>query len=375
MINIFSVQHKPEKKNLDNKNFLANIAKNTEPERIRNLSKLKDKKRILLLVDMYDWCFYNIASRIKKQLSSKYIIDILKTVDFYNHIHEILKNPYDIYLFFYASGSFVGPRKLDYLRKSNENNRPSKIFFCLYDNYIWRPDIIVDKNLEYQQKVVHFNVDFFLKECDAYLWGSPKIRDNIYKFFKYIKPNASCMDGVDSTMFYFKDYDKDILTRDKLRVGWIGNSDITVSGLQKGYLQIKQYVTDLSCNFEFVPLDRQIQLIPHHKVPEYIHNIDIIVCYSTCEGTPNQILESSSCGRCWVSTDVGVVSSVYNTIDNNPTGIIIKKNEESFKSALMKLYNNRQLIIDYGANGRKAIEKKWDWKDRLEGFERVFEMN
>ena len=23
----------------------------------------------------------------------------------------------------------------------------------------------------------------------------------------------------------------------------------------------------------------------------------------------------------------------------------------------------------------KQLKKKWDWKDRLEGFERVFEMN
>ena len=41
---------------------------------------------------------------------------------------------------------------------------------------------------------------------------------------------------VDSTLLYFKEYDKDILTRKKLRIGWIGNSDITVSGLQKGFL-------------------------------------------------------------------------------------------------------------------------------------------
>ena len=358
MLNIFSAQHKPEKKNHSRETFLSSIAKNTPPERISNLNKSRRKKRILLLLDMYDWCFYNIASRIKKQLSSKYIFDILTTLDFYNNINETLENPYDIYLFFYPTGAFVDPRKIDYLRKSNIDNKTSKIFFCLYDNYIWRPDIIVDKSQEYQQKKTYYNIDFWIKHCDGYLWGSPQIRDNVYKFFKNIKPNASCMDGVDSKMFYFKDYDKDILTRDKLRVGWIGNSDITVSGLQKGYLEIKQYVKDLSDNFEFVPLDRQIKLIPHNKVPEYIHNVDIIVCYSTCEGTPNQILEGSSCGRCWVSTDVGVVSAVYNTIDNNPTGIIIQKNEESFKSALMKLYNNRQLIIDYGKNGRKAIEKK-----------------
>ena len=39
----------------------------------------------------------------------------------------------------------------------------------------------------------------------------------------------------------------------------------------------------------------------------------------------------------------------------------------------MALYNNRNLIIEYGKNGRKAIEKKWDWEYRLEGFQRIFE--
>ena len=150
--------------------------------------------------------------------------------------------------------------------------------------------------------------------------------------------------------FFFYKYNDNIYTKKKLKIAWIGNSNMNFSGNQKGFTEIKQYISDLSNNFEFCPLDRQIKQIPHGKVPEYIHNIDIIVCYSTCEGTPNQILEGSSCGRCWVSTDVGIVSELYNTIENNPTGIIIKKNEKSFKDALMKLYNNRELIVKYGEN-------------------------
>ena len=96
------------------------------------------------------------------------------------------------------------------------------------------------------------------------------------------------------------------------------------------------------------------------------------MCYSTAEGTPNQILEGSSCGRCWVSTDVGVVSPLYNTLKNNPTGIIINKDEESFKKALMTLYNNRKLLAIYGKNGRRAIDVNWDWKYRLDGFKKAF---
>ena len=41
-------------------------------------------------------------------------------------------------------------------------------------------------------------------------------------------------------------------------------------------------------------------------------------------------------------------------LEDNPTGIIIKKNEKAFKDALMKLYNNRELIVEYGRNGTKS---------------------
>ena len=334
------------------------------------LEKVEDKKRILLLVDTYDWCFFNIASRIKKEFK-EYTFDILTNVDFYNNITKVMRNPYNIYVFFYPSYNF-NDNQLQYIQNMGKYkyNKKSNIFWCMYDNFTWRV------KTDYNGSRLNFlrqTMVRWMNNCDGYFWGSPKIRDNMYDTFKIIKPNASCMDGVDTIMFNYKDYDEDILTKKKLKIGWIGNSDINQSGLQKGYREIKQYVCDLSDNFEFCPLDRQIKLIPHNEVPNYIHDIDIIVCYSTCEGTPNQILEGSSCGRCWVSTDVGVVSSLYNTIENNPTGIIIKKNEKSFKDALMKLYNNRELLREYGKNGRKAIEKKWDWAYRLEGFKRVFQ--
>ena len=41
--------------------FLGNYSKDIV------LEKIEDKKRILLLVDTYDWCFFNISTRIKKE--------------------------------------------------------------------------------------------------------------------------------------------------------------------------------------------------------------------------------------------------------------------------------------------------------------------
>jgi glycosyltransferase involved in cell wall biosynthesis len=332
-------------------------------------SNVKPKK-ILLLIDLYDWCFHHIALRIQKNITN-HKFDIMTSAEFYNNAMEIIKNKYDIILWFYPSGKYT-VRELNYIKRYNN----TKLYWCLYENYTWTHH---NTSPEMLNKKIHLrnNIKIWLDITDGTFYGSEKILGNLHKIgnnkmFHDQPIYYPCIDGVNTKMFNFKKYNKDILTKKKLKVGWIGNSDVTMSGLQKGFKEIKQYVTDLSANFEFCPLDRQTNYIPHEEVPNYIHNIDIIVCYSTAEGTPNQILEGSSCGRCWVSTDVGVVSPLYNTLKNNPTGIIINKDEESFKKALMTLYNNRELLAIYGKNGRRAIDVNWDWKYRLDGFENAF---
>lgn len=332
-------------------------------------SNVKPKK-ILLLIDMYNWCFHHIALRIKKNITN-HKFDILTSSEFYHNALKIIKNKYDIIVWFFPSSKYK-LREIDYIKKYNN----TKLYFCLYENYTWTDLNNIPEFITRKQNLVN-NIKQWINWSDGVFYGSEKILNNLSKlntqmFFQYKPTYYPCIDGVDTEMFYFKRYNKDILTKKKLKVGWIGNSDVTISGLQKGFKEIKQYVTDLSENFEFCPLDKQIKQIPHNEVPNYIHNIDIIVCYSTSEGTPNQILEGSSCGRCWVSTDVGIVSPLYNTLRNNPTGIIINKDEESFKKALMTLYNNRKLLAIYGNNGRKAIDVKWYWKYRLDGFKKCF---
>ncbi len=184
-----------------------------------NLSQVIEKKRILLLVDLYDWCFYNIACIIKKQLT-QFTIDILTVKDFYNNIRTVLANPYNIYVFFYPTTG-LEMSELQYVRNVGKYkfSSPSKIFWCMYDNFVWRI------KTDYHQgrlELVRNTMAKWMDICDGYFWGSPKIRDNMYDIFKIIKPNASCMDGVDTIMFNYKEYNEDILTKKKIknRMDW-----------------------------------------------------------------------------------------------------------------------------------------------------------
>ncbi len=143
------------------------FSKNGPTSEELNLEK-KPKKRILLLVDVYDWCFFNIASRIKKQLQ-QYTFDILTTVDLYNNIKTIARNPYHTYVFFYPTLR-LAENEIQYLKNVGKYkfDKPSTIFWCMYDNFSWR--VLTDYNKGSLYKLRNGMVKW-MSMCDGYLWG------------------------------------------------------------------------------------------------------------------------------------------------------------------------------------------------------------
>ena len=67
-------------------------------------SNVKPKK-ILLLIDIYNWCFHHIALRIKKNITN-HEFDIMTSSEFYNNAMEIIKNKYDIIVWFFPSSKY-----------------------------------------------------------------------------------------------------------------------------------------------------------------------------------------------------------------------------------------------------------------------------
>ncbi len=240
----------------------------------------------------------------------------------------------------------------------------------IYDYSMW----INNNNLESQKYHLN-NIKYFFENINNFFYGCPEIKKQLemQSFFNNNLKCYPCYDGVDTKLFTYKKYNDDIYTKSKLKIGWIGNSNPWAHGINKGFKIIKEVIEKNNDKFIFEPQDSYTCVkIPHIEIPNYIHNIDIIICFSMAEGTPNQILEASSCGRCWISTKVGIVEELYNTLENNPTGILINRNIEELEKALLLLYNNRNLIVKYGDNGRKAIEKDWDWSKKAQQFDIQF---
>ena len=104
----------------------------------------------------------------------------------------------------------------------------------------------------------------------------------------------------------------------------------------------------------------------------YYHGIDVLVCLSIADGTPNPILEASACQRTWVSTDVGLVGSIHRTCDEDiKPGFIIKDTDELLPQ-LRILYEDRNLMHKMGEMARKSIVTAFSWDQMILQYEKLF---
>jgi glycosyltransferase involved in cell wall biosynthesis len=342
-----------------NRRFINNRKNN----RVKYINKkFGNQKHILLIVDVYNWAFHNIAKKIKEiDTENNYVIlNLSEAVKKIKGTRSIFDNFHYAIFFWYDNRS-------DYIL-SRISNRKTKKILCLYDSSIW-----INSQNEKMMKGFQININKMLKKTQIVMYASDKIKYHIVNDLEISNNKLlSCYDGVDTNMFYDYGYSDSIKTKSVLTIGWIGNSNPKSQGINKGYQNIKDTIKKINnkydYKFEFKPQDSFQNKVPHTSIPEYLQEIDIIVCFSENEGTPNQILEASSMGKCWISTNVGIVPNLNS---NDDCGIVIERTEDELENALMELYNNREKIIELGKNGRINIDE-WDWTNRVKQFTNIF---
>ena len=106
-------------------------------------------------------------------------------------------------------------------------------------------------------------------------------------------------------------------------------------------------------------------------MPEYYNGIDIYVCTSRTEGTPNTVLEAMACGVPVISTDVGIVPEVFGEKQKE---FIIKRDKNELKDKIKELINDRKKYQELSEENLKQI-KEWSWKNKTKLFKKFFDKN
>ncbi len=332
------------------------------------------KKKIALVVDADNWAFANIARNIKKNIK-KYDFEIIPITYLDNNIVKVYLycKDFDLIHFFWRENiTFLDNKnwswyvKMLTLTMENfiANYVDNKIITtCVYDHLFSE-----GKDVKKTNKI--------FSKCKRYYVSSNILFDIYNKLDLKYKPTCVITDGVDLDDFYpLNEKRFDNIKKRNLVIGWVGNSawknDIddfkgvntilkpAIKELQEEGVKIEEYFAD-----------RQVRMIPHDKMVEYYSKIDVLVCTSKCEGTPNPVLEAMACGVPVISTRVGIVPDALGSKQSKY--ILKERSKECLKETLKDFIKNLDSIEELREENKKRIQN-WEWKKIAKKFQKFFD--
>lgn len=298
------------------------------------------RPRVAMVYDSPGWSFHRIALQVQRHLADEY--DVVP-VPYWPPSHERIDCDICCALPYNAVEHLV--RRLDGV----------PLVTCVYDQTLW-----TQHQSRWQWRMYH------AAEHSALLLASSP---HLHELLRGVFPGSrvgTCYDGVDVEHFVEQPWQQ----RRGLVVGWAGNADETYHGKTKG-LHLLRKAVDALPFAELSLAERTASPVPYDEMPSWYRSIDVYVCMSTQEGTPNPVLEASASGRPWVSTDVGIVGQLNRTLWQQECGIIIKRETRALQRALERLNRDPALAQQLGAAGRRAAEQ-WSWREHAEQFRVAF---
>lgn len=322
------------------------------------------KRKIALIVDADNWAFANIAKNFKNNLSNIYDMKIIPSQYFNDNIAKVLLLTKDCELIHF----FWRGKLLDF-------------DFHIYDNYIKSLNMSVEdfRKQYFDNKIIttavydhlYLETDQDLTKkitdiCDMYYVSSSKLY-NIYNGLNLNKyPQMVITDGINLKEFYPINLDRFKNIKDRnIVIGWVGNS--AWSSKTEDYKGvntiIKPAIEELKeegYKIETYFADRQERMIPHDEMVNYYSKIDLYICASKTEGTPNPVFESMACAVPIISTDVGIVNDAFGK--KQKEYILEERSKECLKNKIKMFIDNLDKVSELSEENLEEI-KNWTWKN------------
>jgi glycosyltransferase involved in cell wall biosynthesis len=340
--------------------------------------KKSKKPKIALIIDKEDWAFANIATQIVNNLSNHYDFFVVQT-EIIDKIEDVLLIIQDCDLvhffwrgFLYESideyNLIYATEKLgvDYKMFLNEFLKNLNISTCVYDHMF-----LHETETKITKKITDLTNNYYV---------SSNVLKDIYEKLPINKqPLQVITDGVDLNKFKPSNLKRfNNMANRNIVIGWVGNSkwgdhDKKLKDAKGVNTILKPVIKELikeGYKVEMYFADRNERMIPHDKMSEYYNKIDLYICTSETEGTPNPALEAMACGVPVISTNVGVIKDLFG--EKQQSLILEERTVECLKQKILYLINNTDDFSKLSEENLESI-KSWSWENKCKDFKNYFD--
>ena len=334
---------------------------------------MKEKKKIALVVDADNWAFANIAKNISKNLSDQYDFKIIPIVSLDNNLAKvyIAADDCDLIHFFWR-GNIIGEfdsgfkwyvEHLGFTLSEFKQKYMNKIITtAVYDH------LFLDDEINITEQI--------FSNCNKYYVSSNILKKIYNKLDIKYYPKCVITDGVDLDKFFPQRLERFLnFDNRKIKIGWVGNSAWAsdkedFKGANTILKPVLKELIEEGYPIEEYFADRQVRMIPHDQMVDYYSDIDILICTSKCEGTPNPVLEAMACGVPVISTRVGIVPDA---LGNKQKQFILKeRTKECLKEKIIYLLNHKKIFQELSEENQQEI-KDWTWQKISKKFQDFFD--
>jgi glycosyltransferase involved in cell wall biosynthesis len=338
--------------------------------------------RVALIIDVENWAFDNIAKQLRRHLGASFEFEtfaanglkpgtLASLLHGFDLVHFLSRGALTAVWAAAEAGHSIGGWPVAELVANIE--RRSTITVGVYDHlYLSMEDLGRYTADPYWYGIHIQRFRSMHNKVEGYYVSSARLFDIYSKVGDIPPPECSLPDGVDLSLFH---PDKKTRSGGPLRVGWSGNSawmdhqgDLDPKGLRTTLRPVIDLLRNEGVSIELVLADRHVRLIPHKQMPGFYNSLDVFVCSSQSEGTPNPVLEAMACGIPVISTDVGIVPEAFGPRQKR---FILPRSVNAFADALRTLAADHQLRVDLSAENLISIQC-WDWSRRAADIGQFF---
>ncbi|GGJ00948.1 glycosyltransferase family 4 protein [Paenibacillus hunanensis] len=328
------------------------------------------KIKIALITDVNNWALGNIARQLRKHLSDDFDFTMISLEECdWNGVKLLFRvKDCDVLHFFWRDcialineenyTAYFGSLPVTASQFFEEYYFNKILSTAVYDHLFLTPKEIMER------KYVFDRFQYYVSSEKLY-----HIYSNIQQ---YPNPVGIVEDGVDPELFYPLHIERLKNEERTLKVGWVGNSKWgqNLGEDFKGFHSIlKPAIDELQVATDGKVIgfyaDKNERFISHEDMVKYYSEIDVLVCVSKIEGTPNPVLEAMACGVPVISTDVGIVNQVFG--NKQKQFILSERNPAELQTLIYFILDNRNILEELSKENLTQI-KNWHWEKQAQKF-------